>query len=62
LHRPLRRIERGKKNRCRLNREPRHDGVGDRDLIHVAPFQLGKEVMQVQSELLARSGLIVGVE
>jgi hypothetical protein len=31
LHRPLRRIERGKKNRCRLNREPRDDLIDKRD-------------------------------
>src|SRR5207249_2826646 len=44
LHRPLRRIERGKKNRCRLNREPRDHRVGDGNLVNIAPFQFGKEV------------------
>src|SRR5438477_9889647 len=47
LHRPLRRIERGKKNRCRLNREPRDHGVSNRDFVNIAPLQLGKEVVDL---------------
>ena len=38
LHRPLRRIERGEENRCRLNRKPRDHRVRDRDFVNVAPL------------------------
>src|SRR5438552_19183310 len=47
LHRPLRRIECGKKNRCRLNREPRDHRVSDRDFVNVAPLQLSEEVVDL---------------
>jgi len=43
LHHPARRVEGGKQNRGRLNQQPRHDGVRDRDFIDVAPLQLGQE-------------------
>ena len=47
LHRPLRRIERGKENRCCLNREPRDHSVSDRHLVNVAPLQLGEKVVDL---------------
>src|SRR5262249_34368312 len=47
LHRPLRRIERGKKNGCGLNREPCDDRVRDRDLVNIAPLELGEEVVDL---------------
>src|SRR6266576_5619306 len=47
LHRPLRRIECGKKNRCRLNREPRDHRVSDRHLVNVAPLQLGEKIVEL---------------
>src|SRR5205823_2477524 len=52
LHRPLRSIECGKENRCRLNREPRDYRVSDRDFVNVAPLQLGKEFFQVHRRSL----------
>src|SRR5438309_4760393 len=47
LHRPLRRIERGKKNRCRLNGEPRDHRIRDGNLVNITPLQLGKEVVDL---------------
>src|SRR5881397_2912724 len=47
LHRPLRRIERGKENRRSLNEEPRHNRVGDGYFVNITPFQLGKEVVDL---------------
>ena len=47
MHRPLRRIECGKKNRSRLNREPRDHRVSDRNLVNVAPLQFGKKVSRI---------------
>ena len=44
LHHPWRRIECGKENRCRLNREPRDNCVSDSDFVNVAALQLGEEV------------------
>src|SRR5947207_13407309 len=47
LHRPLRRIECGKKNRSRLNREPRDHRVSNRDFVNIAPFQFGKKIVDL---------------
>ena len=47
LHRPLRRIERGKENRRRLNEESGHNRVGDGYFVNIAPLQLGKEVVDL---------------
>src|SRR6266700_2238990 len=47
LHRPLRRIERGKENRRSLNEEPRHNRVGDGYFVNITPFQLGEEVVDL---------------
>src|SRR6266704_5978969 len=55
LHRPLRRIERGKKNRCRLNEEPRHNRVGDGYFVNITPFQLGKEAVDLHLDFSSQS-------
>src|SRR5438067_1679163 len=47
LHRPLRRIERGKKNRRSLNEEPCHNRVGDGYFVNITPLQLGEEVVDL---------------
>ena len=47
LHRPLRRIKRGKKNRRRLNRQPRDHCISDRDFVNIAPLQLGEEIIDL---------------
>src|SRR6266542_3182727 len=54
LHRPLRRIERRKENRCRLDREPRYHRVSDRDFVNVAPLQLGEEIVDLHEAKLRR--------
>src|SRR5437762_11140489 len=55
LHRPLRRIERGKENRRSLNEEPRHNRVGDGYFVNVAPLQLGKEVVDLHFDVPSQS-------
>src|SRR5438093_13383838 len=57
LHRPLRRIERGKENRRRLNEEPRHNRVSDGYFVNITPFQLGEEALWVHlaSAFIARA-------
>src|SRR5207245_2164512 len=47
FHHPRRRFEGWKENRCCLNQEPRHNCVGDRDLVNVAPPQLGEKVVDL---------------
>ena len=44
-HRPVRNFEEGK-NLCRdLNQQPTNDRVRDRNLVNIAPLQLGEEVV-----------------
>src|SRR5205809_6712333 len=54
LHRPLRRIERGKENRRSLNEEPRHNRVGDGNLVNIAPLEFGEEVFDLHEAELRR--------
>src|SRR6266536_5683534 len=54
LHRPLRRIERGKENRRSLNDEPRHNRVGDGYFVNIAPLQLGEEIGDLHEAELRR--------
>src|SRR5436190_17170870 len=54
LHRPLRRIERGKKNRCRLNDQPRDNRVGDGYLVNIAPLEFGEEVFDLHETPLRK--------
>src|SRR5947207_10353752 len=44
FHHPRGRFKSWKKNRRRLNEQPGNNRVGDRNLVNVAPLQLGKEV------------------
>src|SRR6266496_3234992 len=59
LHRPLRRIERGKENRRSLNEEPRHNRrhnrVGDGYFVNITPFQLGKEAVDLHLDFSSQS-------
>ena len=45
LHHPRRRLKGREQNRRRLNEQPRHHRVGDRDLVNIAPLQLGEEIL-----------------
>ncbi len=42
--RPVWNFEKWKDLRRDLNQQPRHDGIGDRDLVNVAALQFGEEV------------------
>src|SRR2546430_4199027 len=55
LHRPLRRIERGKENRRSLNEEPRHNRVGDGNLVNIAPLQLREKIVDLHFEVPSQS-------
>src|SRR6201989_3246814 len=43
FHYPWRRIKGRKQNRRRLNQEPRNDQISDRNLVNIAPLQLGEK-------------------
>ena len=43
LHYPRRRFECGEENGSRLDQQPRHDRVRDRDPVNLAPLQLGEK-------------------
>src|SRR5439155_15009847 len=51
LHHPWRRVESRKENRRRLKQEPPNDRIRDRDLVNVAPLQLGEEVVDLHRGL-----------
>ena len=44
FHDPRRRFERRQKNRGGLDQQPRRHGIGDGNLVDIAPLQLGEEV------------------
>ena len=45
-HRPIRNFEERKNLRRDLNHQPADDRVRDRDLVNIAPLQLGEEILQ----------------
>ena len=54
-HRPVWDFEKWKDLRGDLNEQPGDDGIGDRDLVNIAPFQLGEEVAElIRDEDLSR--------
>jgi hypothetical protein len=52
LHHPCRRFEGRQKNRRRLNQQPRRHSIDDRNLVNVAPLQLGEKRFHVTGRSL----------
>jgi hypothetical protein len=48
-HRPTRNFEERKNLTCDLHQQPRDDCVGDRNLVNVAPLQLGQKLRWIHS-------------
>jgi len=53
-HGPIRNLEKCKNLACDLHREPRHDAVGDCNLVNVASLQLTKESLGIHALFLRR--------
>src|SRR5438128_1469029 len=51
-HSPIRNFEERKNLTRNLHQQPRHDTVSNRNLVNVAPLQLGEEVIWVHSARL----------
>src|SRR5439155_9310080 len=46
---PIRQLEEWKDLRRNLDQQPRYDGISDRNLVNIAPLQLGEEVARIHS-------------
>ena len=55
--RPIRNFEKRKKLRRYLHQQPRHDCIGNRNFINVAPLEFGKEI-KIHFLLLVRPDLL----
>src|SRR5207237_9323273 len=51
LHHPFRRMKGRQHGRTNLDHKPADDGVRNRNLVNVAPLQLGKEVIDLHGSL-----------